>query len=80
MPPFGRRFNRDFFMNEVLDHFDDRTAQTKTKKWSIVTFVQIHLTQAKLDSLEIHRSNDPSYCLDIAPCVFWLFGSITVDG
>jgi hypothetical protein len=27
IPAPGRRFNRDFFMDEVLDHFDDRRAE-----------------------------------------------------
>jgi hypothetical protein len=34
------------------------------------------LTQPKFDSLGIHRSNNPPYSPDSAPCDIWFFGYI----
>jgi hypothetical protein len=60
----GARFNHDRFIDEVLDHCNDQSAEMRKKKRSNGTFLQIdnvrsHLVEAKFDSLGIHRLSHP---------------------
>jgi hypothetical protein len=64
-----------------MDHFDNRTAETRKKKRPNGTFIHFdnfrsQLAQAQFDSLGIHSLGHPSYSPDITPCDFWLFGYV----
>jgi hypothetical protein len=76
MLPSGERFNRDFFIDEVSECYDEHRSETK-KEPIISQFLHIdkalpHLTQSNVDSMGIHLLPHPPNSLDVAPYDFWL--------
>jgi hypothetical protein len=78
MLPPGERFNRDFFIDEVFERYDEDRSETRNKNRSYGTVVHIgntrpHLAQSKSGSMVIHRFAHLHYYPGIVRCGFWLF-------
>jgi uncharacterized protein (UPF0332 family) len=56
--PLGERFNRDFFIDEVLERYDEHRSETRKKNRSYGTLhiynARPHLVQSKFDLMGIH--------------------------
>jgi hypothetical protein len=74
MFPPGERFNRDFFIDEILERYDEYRSETR-KRTDYMALLHIynarpHLVQSKFDSMGIHRLPHPPYGPNIASCDF----------
>jgi hypothetical protein len=79
--PRRETFKREFFIEKVSGDFNEERAQNWPKKPSRGSFLHLnntipHRAPCDLDRLGITRLPDPCYGRDLAPCGFWLFGTL----
>jgi hypothetical protein len=74
-------FDRVSFIQKVLAGFNDEMGRTRPMKWSRDTFFHLdnttpHQAPHDFDRLGIARLSHLPYSTDLAPCGFWLFGTL----
>jgi hypothetical protein len=73
--------NRVFFVYRVLAGFNKELGRMRPMKRSRDIFLHLdnatpHRALQDFDRLGISRLSDPPYSQDLAPCDFWLFGTL----
>jgi hypothetical protein len=76
-----KTFNLVFFIHKVLADFDKELGRTRPMKRSRNIFLHLdnttpHQATQDFDRLGIARLPNPPYSQNLAPCDFWLFGTL----